>query len=235
MSSRITRLMFGLLPARLADFGDSCVSQIPPAGEMPISARLGQRLSDETLAEHLQRGNAEALTLLFERYSPLLYGIARRILRNEAEAEDAVQQVFLDIFRFIHQFNPEKGTFRTWLLMYGYQRILNCRRAMIARRFFSSDPWEDPQSNRLAAKDGRTLGYSEAEMNLLIEKVLQHLQVRQRRTIELVYYEGLTTVEVAKRTGETVRVVRHNLYRGLEKLRQTLSRGSGKSLDEDCR
>ena len=61
--------------------------------------------------------------------------------------------------------------------------------------------------------------YSLAEISVLIEQALSHLQLRQRRTIELIYYEGLTAEEVAGRTGETVRVVRHNLYRGLEKLR----------------
>jgi RNA polymerase sigma-70 factor (ECF subfamily) len=65
-------------------------------------------------------------------------------------------------------------------------------------------------------------------MSVLIEEVLSHLQLRQRRTLELIYYEGLTAEEVSIRTGETVRVVRHNLYRGLEKLRKALcERASG--------
>jgi RNA polymerase sigma-70 factor (ECF subfamily) len=59
--------------------------------------------------------------------------------------------------------------------------------------------------------------------------VLVHLQPRQRRTIELIYYEGLTAEEVSIQTGETVRVVRHNLYRGLEKLRKSLSGGESGS------
>src|ERR1700760_2624493 len=132
MTSRISRLFFGLLPARASDFGDSCVAQAPtplPVGELFSQPRLGRWLSDESLAAHLQNGNSDALTLLFERHSPLVFGIARRILRNDAEAEDAVQQIFLDVFRSIHQFNSEKGKFRTWFLMFGYQRILNSRRA----------------------------------------------------------------------------------------------------------
>jgi len=64
-----------------------------------------------------------------------------------------------------------------------------------------------------------------AEMLVLAGQVLSHLEPRQRRTIELIYYEGLTAEEVATRTGETVRVVRHNLYRGLEKLRKALGSG----------
>jgi RNA polymerase sigma-70 factor (ECF subfamily) len=65
-----------------------------------------------------------------------------------------------------------------------------------------------------------------AEARVLVDEVLSHLQLRQRRTLELIYYEGLTAEEVSIRTGETVRVVRHNLYRGLEKLRKALCGGA---------
>jgi RNA polymerase sigma-70 factor, ECF subfamily len=229
MSSRIGRLVFGLLPARAADFGDAYVADVPAAvpdaTTHPLSQLRQRRLSDEALVEHLQSGNADALTVLFERHSPLLFGIARRILRNGAEAEDAVQQVFLDVFRSIQQFDPDKGEFKTWLLMFGYQRILNCRRALIANRFFDTDSFAEPLPE-LLHEPVHSPGYSLAEMSVLIEQVLSHLQLRQRRTIELIYYEGLTAEEVAHRTGETVRVVRHNLYRGLEKLRKILLGGA---------
>jgi RNA polymerase sigma-70 factor, ECF subfamily len=142
-------------------------------------------------------------------------------LRNGAEAEDAVQQVFVDVFRSIQQFDPEKGKFKTWLLMFAYQRILNCRRTLIANRFFDTDPFDELLPELLHQSE-HSLGYSLAEMSVLVEQALSHLQLRQRRTIELIYYEGLTAEEVSIRTGETVRVVRHNLYRGLEKLRKAL-------------
>lgn len=226
MSSRMARLVFGLLPARTGDFGAVCVADVP-AATPPLLNQLRQKLlSDEALVEHLQSGRADALTVLFERHSPLLFAIARRILRNRAEAEDAVQQIFLDIFRSIEQFDPKKGEFKTWLLMFGYQRILNCRRRLISRRFFDTRPFDEllpvPCSER-------PIGYSPAEASVLVEQVLAHLQPRQRKTIELIYYEGLTADEVSLRTGETVRVVRHNLYRGLEKLRKALGRAESRS------
>lgn len=220
MSSRIARLVFGLPPTRAAEFGDACVVETPlPPVKTGVLGPLRQRLlSDEALAEHLQNGNADALTVLFERHSAHLYRIARRILRNGAHAEDAVQQVFLDVFRSIQQFDPAKGEFKTWLLMFGYQRILNCRRALVSHRFFDTEPLHEFLPELLVESP-------RAEVLVLVEQVLSHLQPRQRRTIELIYYEGLTAEEVAARTGETVRVVRHNLYRGLEKLRKALCSG----------
>jgi RNA polymerase sigma-70 factor, ECF subfamily len=227
MSSRVARLVIGLLPARAGDFGDACVADAPATvhAPTPLLDQLRQRLlSDEALVERLQNGNADALTVLFQRHSPLLFGIARRILRNGADAEDVIQQVFLDIFRSIQQFDPKKGEFKTWLLMFGYQRILNCRRSLASRRFFDTDSF-DELLPELIQESMRPPSYTPAEQNILVEQVLNHLQPRQRRTIELIYYEGLTAEEVSVRTGETVRVVRHNLYRGLEKLRKALGRG----------
>jgi RNA polymerase sigma-70 factor, ECF subfamily len=228
MSSRMARLVFGLLPARTGDFGAVCVADVPAAPPSLLSQLRQKLLSDEALVEHLQSGRAEALTFLFERHSPLLFAIARRILRNRAEAEDAVQQIFLDVFRSIHQFDPQKGEFKTWLLMFGYQRILNCRRRLISNRFFDTASF-DELLQELPSCPERPVGYSPAEASVLLEQGLSLLQPRQRRTIELVYYEGLTAEEVSLRTGETVRVVRHNLYRGLEKLRKALGGGQSRT------
>ena len=213
MISRIARLGADALTAdgrsSIGVRGDGA-----PKEETSILGLLKQQLcSDEELADQLQSGNADALTVLFKRHSPLLFGIARRILRNDAQAEDAVQQIFLDVFRSIHQFDVEKGSFKTWLLMFAYHRTFNSQRAQVATRFFESDPLDSivPRSSDRS---------STAENNILVEQILKTLQPRQRRTIQLVYYEGLTSEEIAVRTGESVRVVRHNLYRGLEKLRK---------------
>ena len=222
MISRIARSgLAALAPDGQGQFAVRAESA--PEEEVSLLGLLRQKFcSDEELADQLQRGNADALTVLFKRHSPLLFGLARRILRNDAEAEDAVQQIFLDVFRSIHQFDVEKGSFKAWLLMFAYHRTFNSRRAQVASRFFDSDPLESAGSRLrdAASLPGR---FSAAENNILVEQVLKTLQTRQRRTIELIYYEGLTSDEVSVRTGESVRVVRHNLYRGLEKLRKAFS------------
>ncbi len=231
MSSRIARLVFGNLSVQSADFGEACIADAPTSvstTEAPLLTQLRHKLqSDEALVRLLQDGHADALTVLFERHSALLFGIARRILRNDAEAEDVVQQIFLDVFRSIQLFDPKRASFKTWLLMFAYQRAFNSRRSLIANRFLESDPIDDlfPELS-----DGRnnSPGYSLAEATVLVNQVMREIQPRQRRTIELIYYEGLTADEVAVRTGETVRVVRHNLYRGLEKLRKAIGKGARK-------
>jgi RNA polymerase sigma-70 factor, ECF subfamily len=237
VGSRIARLVLGGVPPR-ADFSDTCVSdagiEATSSGTSLIGLLRQRFLSDEALARDLQSGNADALTVLFERHASSLFRIARRILRNEAEAEDAVQQTFFDVFRSIQQFDPEKGGFKTWLLLFAYQRISNCRRSLAANRFFDTDPFDELLPAVFPLTE-RSLGYSLPELSVLVEQVLRALQPRQRRTIELVYYEGLTAEEVSKRTGESVRVVRHNLYRGLEKLRKAFCANVSPTEKGDCR
>lgn len=231
MSSRIARFVLDSVPVQSADFDDAYIAEVTPSGGIVQPSLLSHLrlkfLSDEGLASLLRNGNADALTVLFERHSALLFGIARRILRNDAEAEDAVQQMFLDVFRSIRQFDAEKASFKSWLLMFAYQRAFNSRRTLIANRFFESDPIDGLPAALLDRRDNAP-GFSIAEAAVLISQVLRELQPRQRRTIELIYYEGLTANEVAAHTGETVRVVRHNLYRGLEKLREAVVKGAPK-------
>ena len=227
MTWRVARLNIeaALVPGTEAEF--ERVSAAPPAAENSFLSAIKQRLcSDEELADQLQSGNADALAILFRRHSPLLFGIARRILRTDAEAEDAVQQIFLDVFRSIHQFDPEKGTFKTWLLMFAYHRTFNSRRSQIANRFFDTDPLDE----RFSALRTPDRERSTVENSILVAQVLKSLPPRQRRTIELVYYEGLTAEEISSKTGESVRVVRHNLYRGLDKLRKAFHTGVRKPL-----
>jgi RNA polymerase sigma-70 factor, ECF subfamily len=177
--------------------------------------------SDEDLMEQLQNGQADALTVLFNRHNALIFRIAHRVLRDAGEAEDAVQQVFLDLFRSNEQFDSKKGTFKTWLLMFAYHRTFNRRRHLSANRFYDSQAICETLPGLLEGAS-RPFPFSAVETAVLVQESLGHLHPRQRRTVELVYYEGLTAGEISVRTGESVRVVRHNLYRGLEKLRTLL-------------
>jgi RNA polymerase sigma-70 factor (ECF subfamily) len=218
VSSRRLALLFGTFPLALEETGPS-VSATPSAPSATLAELLHLVRSDEDLADALLHGNPDALAVLFKRHSRIVFGVALRILRHHAEAEDCVQQIFIDVFRSIDQFDREKAPFKTWLLLFAYHRSLNRRRSLIAARAFSTESFEDFMPELLASNCA-----IEAQLHdkLLLKKALGKLQRRQQRTIELTYYEGLTAEEIATRTGETVRVVRHNLYRGLEKLRRNL-------------
>jgi RNA polymerase sigma-70 factor, ECF subfamily len=84
-------------------------------------------LNDEELMAHLQAGHGDALAVLFDRYHRLVLSIALKIVRDLAEAEDVTQNVFLEIFRSVAQFDPARGTTKTWVLQYAYHRSINRR------------------------------------------------------------------------------------------------------------
>lgn len=194
-------------------------------GEMaglPLSPARLRELTDEDLMAALCNGYNDALAVLFERHSALVFRIARAILRDDGEAEETVQRVFLDIYRAASQFNTERGTFATWLRQYAYHRSLDRRAHLRANHFYTNHELNDTVLGKVFHETGNLPCATPQEMTCLVEQILATLEARQRRVIELTYFEGLTAVEIAAKTGESAPAVRNHLYRGLLKLRNVL-------------
>jgi RNA polymerase sigma-70 factor, ECF subfamily len=183
-------------------------------------------LTDEDLMAALRMGCNDALAVLFERHSALVFRIARAILHDDGEAEETVQRVFLDVFKAGSQFNPDRGTFKTWLLQYAYHRSINRRQHLESNRFYSRAELDELGPAEFSRAGEYLLCLPPQEVLYLVEQVLATLESHQRRVIELTYFEGLTAEEIAKKTGDTASSVRHNLYRGLAKLRKVLEETS---------
>jgi RNA polymerase sigma-70 factor (ECF subfamily) len=179
-------------------------------------------LTDEQLAACLLAGEQDALAVLFDRYHKLVFSVAMRIVNDPGEAEEVVQVVFLDFFRGLATFDPQKGILKVWLLQYAYHRALNRRRHLAASHFYK---WVDLDTAavepQLSWKPGDV-----AEVARLMDQLMGSLSPRHREILELTYFEGLTADEIATRLNESVNVVRHNLYRSLEKLRAVVSQDS---------
>ena len=174
-------------------------------------------LSDEELATELLAGRHDALIVLFDRYHKLIFGVALKIIRDVGEAEDLVQTVFFDAYRGLANFDPVRGTLKVWLLQYAYSRALNRQRHLAARRFY--DVLElDNAGNELSSRFS-TDGW---ELSHLVDELLAGLSPRRRTVIELTYVEGLTAAEISERLNLNPGVVRHELYRGIAKLRRAL-------------
>ena len=185
-----------------------------------IFGQLG-RLTDEQLMARLQAGDNDALALLFDRYHRLVLSIAFRIVRDQGEAEDVMQTVFLDIFRTVAQFDPSKGTTRVWLLQYAYHRALNRKKHLQARNFYKSIEIEEAAP--LLFEGVPSLArLTQVELKRLIDQALATLQPEQKRVIELASHEGLSMQEISDKTGESLVNVRHHYYRGLKKLRSVV-------------
>jgi len=174
--------------------------------------------SDECVVALFLSGKQDALTVLFDRYSRLVFSIAVRIVKDASEAEDVVQTVFLDCIQAMANFNSEKGTFKVWLLQYAYHRALHRKRHLEANRFYS---WVGLESVNSASP--APLASEVIERAQLLYSLLEKTTAQRRMILELTYCEGLTANEVSIRLGLPANVVRHELYRALAELRKLIA------------
>jgi RNA polymerase sigma-70 factor (ECF subfamily) len=179
------------------------------------------RLSDEELAIELRAGRNDALVVLFDRYQKLVFGIAVKIVHDPGEAEEVVQTVFFDIYRSVANYDPLRGTLKVWLMQYAYGRALNRQRHLAAQHFYNAVSLDMNVSDILQPAVFPD-PLDEAELSRLTEELLASLSPRRRAVLELTYFEGLTAREISARLSLDVGIVRHELYRGLAKLRKSV-------------
>ncbi len=165
-------------------------------------------------------GDQQALGCLFQRYGRLLRCIASRILRDEAEAEDLVQDLFLFIHRKCRLFDPSKSSARSWIVQMAYHRAIERRRYLTTRHFYAQEEIER-KAERVVGIAATESDYSAEEVfgRNGLEKVLEALSEDQRETLRLHFFEGYTLSEISTKLGQPLGNVRHHYYRALDKLR----------------
>jgi len=173
-------------------------------------------LSDEAVVALCARSDEVALAELYDRYGRAAYGLALRVLRDEALAEDAVQEAFLALWRGAARFLPERGKASTWILTLVHRRAVDAVRREQRRR---AEPLP-------AAEEASPAGVHE-ELWLRLERervqaALAQLPDRQREALELAYWGGFTQSELAERLGEPLGTIKSRMFTGLARLRELL-------------
>jgi RNA polymerase sigma-70 factor (ECF subfamily) len=189
-------------------------------------------IPDEVLLEQVSQGAKEALAQLFRRHARTVRHVAYRILRNEEEAADLVQDVFLFIFRKAALFNPSRGRALSWIVQVTYHRAFDRRRRLITRHFYASQGIEEAALT-VPDRGAETPSYEWSLEGVWgresAAQLRELLSPSQLATIELYFFEGYTLEEIAERLGQTLGNVRHHYYRGLEKLRKPAFAGKLRS------
>ena len=180
-------------------------------------------VSDESLLGQISVGDHQALAALFKRYARLTRNVAVRILRDAAEAEDLVQDLFLYIQRKCGVFDSSKSTARSWIVQMAYHRALDRRRYLKSREFYAQPV--------LQANDVQMVGRPTDESDYSAEavfgrngldKIVNALSADQRETLRLHFFEGYTLLEVSEKLAQPLGNVRHHYYRALDKLRKQM-------------
>jgi len=185
--------------------------------------RTPTEISDESLLNQICVGNREALAALFERYARLIRCVAVRILRDAAEAEDLVQDLFLYIQRKCGIFDSSKSTAKSWIVQMAYHRALDRRRYLKSREFYAQ-PYFVADGLQVVGKPTTESDYSADEVfgRNGLNKVVNALSADQRETLRLHFFEGYTLLEVSEKLGQPLGNVRHHYYRALDKLRKEM-------------
>jgi len=155
------------------------------------------------------------------------------MLGDDGEAEEIVQEVFLEVYQRISQFDAQKGTFKSWLIRAAKHRSIDRKRHLRSRGIYDLlHIDEDVIAN--ANSSGPMAPLSQQELDRLVQELLKTLPARERKVITLHFARGLTLDEVHQEMKESLSVVRHLYYRGLNKLRSGLS-AKGQHLAADGR
>src|SRR5216684_5116187 len=188
----------------------------------PRSPEQLKRLPDESLCREVSQGNQEAFLVLFDRYWGQVFRLANAVIRDEAEAEDLAQSLFLEVHASMLRFDEQKGLFRTLLLRYAYTRAIDQRRRLESRCFYSSVQFDELDPSLLVQESKAPSGLSPEEATRLIEQAMKLLDEKQRAVVEAYFFRGLSLNEIAHEQRDSFGNARHYLYRGLEKMRKLL-------------
>lgn len=180
---------------------------------------MSENERDRHCLERLRARDAAALAELYDRHTPLLYAVIFRIVGRAAEAEEVLQETWLQVWRSAESWDERRGAVAAWLLTVARSRAIDRQRGMAARRRMEAKveaeapappaggPAEDAEQRHTAAR---------------IRAALDTLGPEQRQVLELAYFGGLSQSEIAARLGSPLGTVKSWTRQGLLKLREQL-------------
>lgn len=152
------------------------------------------------------------MSAFFDRYSKMVYSVALRVLHDSSEAQDVMQEIFIQVWRNPRAYDAARGSLAGWLVVVARNRAIDQ-----LRRRKPADPVELfalPSSMNLA---------QEAERGILLEKIrkaMDGLPAEQRMAIELAFFEGLSHSEIAEKTGDPLGTVKTRIRLALMAIRK---------------
>lgn len=186
---------------------------------LPLLLALHASPGEEALIVRLKRRDAQALAELYDRYGKQAYSVVLRVVRNQAVAEDLVQETFLRAWNSVHSIDSAKGSLGPWLLAIARHRAIDYLRSSAGR---------ERNAVELNESDHASL-YKEMEADLLISDQAQRVRTAMdklapnyKTVMELAYFEGLSQSEMAAKMGQPLGTIKTWVRTALQSLRDEL-------------
>ena len=179
-------------------------------------------LRDEQLITLIAQGERDALEVFYNRYSTSVFSLARYMLREHSLAEEATQDVFLNLWLKASSFNPQRGTPKAWFMSVAHHRIIDTiksrKRAVQSTNQVSHEILDLQPSSQPSTEE-------EAHRNLAREEIitaLASIPQEQREVIMLAYFEGYPQSEIASKLDQPLGTVKTRVRLAMQKLRESL-------------
>ncbi len=205
---------------------------LAPAPALPFAHRRVRRAdtlpamesapTDVLLVARCAKGDERALAELYDLFGRAAYALALRIVRDASQAEDVVQEAFLDLWRSAARFDPSRSRPASYLLTFVHRRAVDLVRREQARPQRGGDV--DDIADR-AGKDDIAASLVAGEQGESVRRALAGLPPPQREVLELAYFNGLSQSEIAERLGEPLGTVKSRTHVALSRLRELLGPG----------
>jgi len=183
--------------------------------------------TDEALLSLVASSDDQALAELYDRFGGVAYGLALRVLRDEALAQDAVQEAFLAVWRTADRFLAERAKACTWILTLVHRRAVDLVRRQERRRGEPLESVPEPVASE-QVEEQATIRFQRQ----VVQEALRRLPPEQREALELGYYAGLTQSELAERLGQPLGTIKSRMFTGLTRLKDLLAQAG---LEESLR
>ncbi|HEX4086453.1 MAG TPA: sigma-70 family RNA polymerase sigma factor [Chthoniobacteraceae bacterium] len=173
------------------------------------------------LLDLIARGDSEAFGELYQRWSPMLYGLVCKILDDPKEAEDALQDGFLHVWHKAGTYDAGRSSPSTWAYMIFRNKAIDRLRARERRGHGLEKIMAEKEVHREQIEAPEDCA-DQNETRRALESALRQIPEEQREAIQLAFFSGLTQNEIAGRTGTPLGTVKARIRRGLMKLADTL-------------
>ena len=189
---------------------------------MTTAPEPDDRAVELDLLARITKRERVAFEELYTRYSNILYATAMKFLKEDADAQDVVQDVFIQIWDKAKLYDPAKGKPLTWALTMTRNRSIDRIRAIQRRTRLRDDFEKETVADESAGIREALSGVDASERTQILRDAVGRLSPEQRKVIDLAFFGGLTQSEIADRLGEPLGTVKARARRGLMKLKELL-------------